>query len=67
MWRGGNSGETDLLAACYRNSLQAASEIGARTVAFPAISTGVFGYPPDEATEVAVATIREFLTEQGED
>ena len=67
MWRGGNSGETDLLAACYRISLQAASEIGARTVAFPAISTGVFGYPPDEAAEVAVATIREFLTEQGED
>ena len=67
VWRGGNSGEADLLAACYRNSLQAASEIGARTVAFPAISTGVFGYPPDEAAEVAVATIREFLAEQGED
>jgi len=66
-WSGGNRGEADLLAACYRNSLQAASEIGARTVAFPAISTGIFGYPPDEAAEVAVATIREFLAEQGGD
>ena len=66
-WSGGHRGEADLLAACYRNSLQAASEIGARTVAFPAISTGVFGYPPDEAAEVAVATIREFLAEQGGD
>ena len=66
VWRGGNRGEADLLAACYRNSLQAASEIEARIVAFPAISTGVFDYPPDEAAEVAVATIREFLAEQGE-
>ena len=66
-WSGGNRGEADLLAACYRNSLQAASEIEARIVAFPAISTGVYGYPPDEAAEVAVATIREFLAEQGGD
>jgi O-acetyl-ADP-ribose deacetylase (regulator of RNase III) len=64
-WRGGTDGEPDLLAACYRNSLQAASQIGARTVAFPAISAGIFGYPPDEAAKVAVATVCDFLA--GED
>lgn len=57
-WRGGSSGEADLLASCYRRSLEEAERVGARTVAFPAISTGVYGYPADEAAEVAIATLR---------
>jgi O-acetyl-ADP-ribose deacetylase (regulator of RNase III) len=63
VWRGGTNGEPELLANCYRNSLQAAAEIGARTVAFPAISTGIFHYPREDAARVAVSTIREFLAQ----
>jgi O-acetyl-ADP-ribose deacetylase len=54
VWRGGDRGEPDLLVSCYRNSLRRAVEVGARSVAFPAISTGIFGYPVAAATEVAV-------------
>jgi O-acetyl-ADP-ribose deacetylase len=57
VWRGGREGEADVLAACYRNALAAADEVGARSVAFPAISTGVYGYPPEEAAAVAVTTV----------
>lgn len=57
-WRGGTNGEPDLLASCYGNALARADEVGARTVAFPAISTGIFGYPVDEAAEIAVRTVR---------
>lgn len=57
VWRGGENGEPDLLADCYRNSLARAREIGARTVAFPAISTGIYGYPVEQAAQVAVATV----------
>ncbi len=60
VWRGGRSGEAELLASCYRRSLEVAVEIGARSVAFPAISTGVYGYPIVPAAEVAVRTIRAF-------
>jgi O-acetyl-ADP-ribose deacetylase (regulator of RNase III) len=57
VWRGGRDGEPDLLAACHRNSLALAVERGLRRVAFPAISTGVYGYPLDAAAEVAVGTV----------
>lgn len=58
VWRGGGAGEADLLASCYRRSLEVADELGARSVAFPAISTGIYGYPAEEAADVAVGTIR---------
>ena len=56
-WGGGERGEPDVLASCYRRSLEVAAGLGARSVAFPAISTGVYGYPPHLAAEVAVSTV----------
>jgi O-acetyl-ADP-ribose deacetylase (regulator of RNase III) len=58
VWNGGTAGEPETLAACYRNALRVADEVGARSVAFPAISTGVYGYPLGPAAEVAVTTAR---------
>jgi O-acetyl-ADP-ribose deacetylase (regulator of RNase III) len=58
IWRDGAHGEPGRLASCYRASLAAAADLGARTVAIPAISTGVYGYPPDAAARVAVTTLR---------
>lgn len=63
IWRGGQHGEAELLASCYRRSLQVADEIGARSVAFPAISTGAFGFPEDAAAEIAVRTVRSTRSE----
>ncbi|THH41346.1 O-acetyl-ADP-ribose deacetylase [Neolewinella litorea] len=60
VWAGGTADEAELLASCYRNSLQRAEEIGCRTVAFPNISTGVYGYPRRAAAEVALAAVRKF-------
>lgn len=62
VWHGGGAGEPDLLASAYRRSLAVADEIGARSVAFPAISTGIYGYPLDPATEIAVQTCRDTET-----
>ena len=63
IWHGGSHGEAGLLADCYRNSLALALELGCETVAFPAISTGVYHYPPEEAAAIAVSTVRGFLAE----
>ena len=57
VWRGGGQGEPELLASCYRRCLEVADGLGARTVAFPAISTGVYGYPKEAAARVAVDTV----------
>src|SRR5215216_3263075 len=54
VWRGGTAGEAETLASCHRRSLEVARELGARTIAFPAISTGLYGYPAERAAEVAV-------------
>jgi O-acetyl-ADP-ribose deacetylase len=59
VWRGGGADEADHLASCYRRSIEVAREVGARTIAFPAISTGIYGYPRREAAEIAVRTLRE--------
>ncbi|HEV2737068.1 MAG TPA: O-acetyl-ADP-ribose deacetylase [Candidatus Elarobacter sp.] len=61
VWHGGDSGEPVLLASAYRAALLAAEEFGAHEVAFPAISTGVYGYPLDAATTIAVETVSSFL------
>ncbi len=61
VWRGGGQGEPELLASCYRRSLEVAVANGVRTIAFPAISTGVYGYPIAPATEIAVQEVQSFL------
>jgi len=62
VWRGGAMGEPEQLASCYRRSLEVAAELGARSVAFPAISTGIYGYPADQAARIAVETVRATAT-----
>jgi O-acetyl-ADP-ribose deacetylase (regulator of RNase III) len=60
VWHGGKYNEAALLASCYRNSLELAHKNGIKTIAFPGISTGVYGYPKDEAAEIAVMIMREY-------
>jgi O-acetyl-ADP-ribose deacetylase (regulator of RNase III) len=64
VWRGGTRNEPQLLASCYRNSLRLAQENGVRSIAFPAISCGAYGYPLEQAVEIAVRETRRFLDEQ---
>jgi len=66
IWRGGKHGEPETLADCYRNSLQLAVENGIKTIAFPAISCGAYGYPIREATQIAVETTQDFLATKDE-
>jgi O-acetyl-ADP-ribose deacetylase (regulator of RNase III) len=61
VWQGGHAGEDELLAACYRESLKLASSVGANTVAFPAISTGAYGFPMERAARIAVDEIVTYL------
>jgi O-acetyl-ADP-ribose deacetylase len=61
VWQGGNQGEGELLAGCYRNPLMLAAETNITTLAFPAISTGVYRFPPDRAAIIALATVNTFL------
>lgn len=61
VWHGGTKGEPELLARAYRSCLELAAERGIRTIAFPSISTGVYGYPIDQAAEVALRTVKGFL------
>ncbi len=63
IYRGGNEGEAETLASCYRECLRLAAERELKTIAFPAISTGIYGYPMDEAAAIAIREIREFLGE----
>jgi len=58
VWEGGGFGEADILASCYRRSLEIADQLSARSLAFPAIATGVYGFPPEQAARIAVTTIR---------
>ncbi|MGC9963672.1 MAG: O-acetyl-ADP-ribose deacetylase [Acidimicrobiales bacterium] len=62
VWRGGDEGEAELLARCYRRALELADAVGARSIAFPAISTGAYGYPPAQAARIAVDTLRSTST-----
>ena len=65
VWHGGGQGEPELLAGCYRRSLQLLREAGGRSIAFPAISTGIFGYPAERAARTAVETVEAELEEIG--
>jgi O-acetyl-ADP-ribose deacetylase (regulator of RNase III) len=64
VWRGGNKGEPKLLAEAYRNSLRLAISNGIRTIAFPSISTGAYGYPIEQACKIALTEVKEFLEKE---
>lgn len=64
VWQGGKSGEAELLAEAYRNSLKLAASKGLKTIAFPSISTGAYGYPVEKASRIALSTVKEFLEKE---
>jgi O-acetyl-ADP-ribose deacetylase (regulator of RNase III) len=64
IWNGGNSGEADLLAACYQSSLTLAASLNAKTIAFPCISTGVYRFPQQQACDIAVSTVKKWLVHE---
>lgn len=66
VWHGGKNGEPELLASCYRSCLTLASEYGCKTVDFPSISTGVYHFPLDKASVIAITTIKEYLADHPE-
>ena len=66
VWHGGNAGEPETLASCYRSSLELAARLGAASIAFPAISTGVYGYPRDKAARIVLDTLQEYCREHTE-
>jgi O-acetyl-ADP-ribose deacetylase (regulator of RNase III) len=63
VWEGGDQGEAETLASCYRRSVEVAAELGVRTMAFPAIATGIYGFPADQAAHIAVTTLRSTPTQ----
>lgn len=63
IWHGGNHGEPESLASAYRSSLRLAADYGIKTIAFPSISTGAYGYPVEQAAAIAVKTVKEFCTQ----
>jgi O-acetyl-ADP-ribose deacetylase len=65
IWQGGNHGEDKLLASCYRRCLELARDRDARSIAFPAISTGIYRYPAEDAAQIAIATVRETVQASG--
>ncbi|MFC3151882.1 O-acetyl-ADP-ribose deacetylase [Litoribrevibacter euphylliae] len=64
VWHGGNCGEAELLASCYQESLKLAARYQVKTIAFPCISTGIYGYPANQAVEVAIRSVKDFLNDQ---
>lgn len=65
VWRGGNTGEPGLLKSCYQNCMRLAAENRCATIAFPSISTGIYGYPVEQASKIALQTIRNFADKDG--
>lgn len=66
IWKGGNEDEAEQLKNCYLNSMKLATENNCKTIAFPGISTGVYGYPKDKAAQIAVSTLKDYLNEHPE-
>jgi O-acetyl-ADP-ribose deacetylase (regulator of RNase III) len=66
VWQGGKQNEPELLASCYRRALELATLVDAKTIAFPCISTGVYGYPVNQAARIAVTQVRAYVSEHGE-